>query len=90
MSDPKYKNIGSPVTKLIEECSELIQSLCKADRFGWFNHHPDRPDATNISEVRAEMDDVVEACGELEKKLIDIQHEYYKAINKPVPARGEE
>jgi len=85
MSDPKYKHVGSPVTKLIEECSELIQSLCKADRFGWFNYHPDRPHSNNLKEVRREMDDVVEACAELERKLMDIQREYYKHKETPKP-----
>ena len=70
MSDSKYKSTGSPVIKLIEECSELIQAICKADRFGWFNHHPDRPNTTNINEVQAEMNDVIEACAELRNWLI--------------------
>ena len=77
MADPKYKKIGSPVTKLIEECSELIQALCKVDRFGWFNHHPERPHMNNMEEVKREMNDVVEACSELEKKLIDLNREHY-------------
>lgn len=35
MSQQDYKDIGSPLTKVIEECSEVIQIACKIDRFGW-------------------------------------------------------
>ena len=79
MSDPKYKDIGSPVTKVIEECGELIQALCKVDRFGWFNFHPDNPDRKNIDDVEAEMDDVVEACERLQTEMRQLKHDYYKA-----------
>ena len=69
MSDPRFANIGSPSIKVIEECSELIQAICKAERFGYLNYHPDRPDKTNRDEIKAEMDDVVEAFCRLEKVL---------------------
>lgn len=81
MSDPKYQNIGSPSTKVIEECSELIKAICKADRFGWFNHHPDRPERLNVDDVLSEMDDVVEACERLEVSLRQLTFEYYKEAN---------
>ena len=41
MSNEKYKNIGTPEQRLIEECSELIKVVCKAQRFGWDEAHPD-------------------------------------------------
>ena len=58
MAHPDFEYIGSPITKLIEECGELIQVLCKADRFGLYNNHPDRPGKTNLDEIKKEMADV--------------------------------
>lgn len=46
--------------RLLEEMGELIQAICKARRFGYWNHHPDRPNSINITEIRREMDDVRE------------------------------
>ena len=69
MSDPMFKNIESPAIKVIEECSELIKAVCKAERFGYLNHHPDRPIRTNRDEIRSEMEDVVEAIEELEETM---------------------
>lgn len=66
----KYKDVGDPVVKVIEECSELIKIICKAERFGWDNWHPDDPTKTTNRELaKREMDDVVEAFEELEKHL---------------------
>ena len=69
MSDPRFANIGSPSIKVIEECSELIQAICKAERFGYLNHHPDRPNKTNRDEIKAKMDDVIESFNRLETVL---------------------
>jgi len=55
--DPRYMSAGTPAIKLMEECSEVIQSLCKAERFGLDNHHPGR-DTTNRSEIEGELDDL--------------------------------
>jgi hypothetical protein len=37
----KYKDIGKPSMRVIEECSELIKAIIKAERFGYSNSHPD-------------------------------------------------
>jgi hypothetical protein len=73
MSHPEYENIGSPLTKVIEECSEVIQAACKIDRFGWFNFHPDDPSKTqNIVLLKREMDDVRKAFKTLEEYMKDL------------------
>lgn len=71
MSDPKYKNIGSASIKLIEECGELIQAVCKGERFGWDNYHPDRPNSTNVQELCDEMRDVKTAFDILLKEAFE-------------------
>lgn len=69
MADPRYKNIGSPAIRIIEECGEMIQAVCKGERFGWDSRHPDRPMQTNLEDLEKEMADVVEAYGDLKKSL---------------------
>lgn len=82
MTNPLYASVGTPVTRVIEECAELQQALCKAERFGWFNHHPDRPGKTNMDEVKAEMDDVVEAIEKLQIMMRLIGHSHNAATNE--------
>ena len=74
MADPKYVKIGLPETKVMEECSELIKAICKAERFGWDTHHPEYPpEKTNAVVVCEEIDDVVARCAEL-KEAIKTRH----------------
>lgn len=73
MADSKYEYIGHPITKLIEECGELIQALCKADRFGLYTSHPDRPETNNLDEIRKEMADVRKSYVWFELKLDEIE-----------------
>ena len=85
MTNPLYTSVGNPVTRAIEECAELQQALCKAERCGWFSHHPDRPGKTNMDEVKAEMDDVVEAIEKLQVVMRLVSHSHNAATNE-VPA----
>ena len=68
MSDPKYKHIGEPSIKLIEECSGVIKEACKGKRFGWANFHPEDPHKrTNVARVLMEIVDLEEAISEFKK-----------------------
>lgn len=80
MSDPLlYQYIGDRADKVIEECTELIQAICKAKRFGYFEHHPNRPSHhTSIDDIRKEMEDVNQAMELLEAKLREMCYEHYK------------
>lgn len=69
MSHPKYKHIGDPAIRLIEECSELIKAVCKGERFGWWNYHPERS-ANNFDDLMAEMEDVKETYQDLLTKIL--------------------
>lgn len=70
MSHLDYKHIGSPLIKVIEECSEVIQAACKVDRFGWFNFDPADPlKTTNMVLLKREMEDVIEVFENLEKYM---------------------
>ncbi len=88
MSDPKYVNIGEPEDKVIEELSEvvkecmvLMQEICKARRFGYFNFHPAEPERLNIDRIKYEMLDCVEAFERLEIKLRALKYENYRQTN---------
>jgi hypothetical protein len=76
----QYVNIGTPEDHLIEECAELIKSIMKARRFGYFNHppqiHVNR--FNNLELIRQEMDDVVEAMAKYEKSLMMLSYEFHK------------
>lgn len=64
MSHEDYKDIGNAEDRLIEECSELIQIIAKAKRFGLDSHHPKDPSKTNRDLILAEMEDVRDAISE--------------------------
>jgi NTP pyrophosphatase (non-canonical NTP hydrolase) len=82
LSHPAYAQIGTPETKVMEECAELIQELCKVQRFGWFNWHPEDPmRVTNLERVKREMDDVLKACGKLDARLTQLAHDHYKSTD---------
>lgn len=69
MIDPRYKDLSlsefvTPrerllLTRVIEECAEVIQACTKILRFGPDDHHPDDPDEiSNLVRLRAELSDL--------------------------------
>jgi len=89
MSHEYYKHIGTPLSKAVEECAEVIKIACKIDRFGWFNYHPDDPNkTTNIDLLRREMDDVIEAFNVLEQHIKQIIALHLKNSEKRHPEAG--
>lgn len=70
MSHPKYKDIGSPAMRIIEECGEIIQATMKGERFGWDKHHPeDAPDQINLVNLNKELQDLILAIEDLENEI---------------------
>lgn len=70
MSDPRFENIGTVVIRTIEELSELIHILCKIDRFGADNYHPEDTEKTpNWKLALSEIEDVEKRISELKKFL---------------------
>jgi len=55
--NPNFIKYGTPIIRLIEECSEVIQALCKADRFGLDDWHPETK-ITNRNAIDAEIKDL--------------------------------
>lgn len=56
------------LTRIIEECGEVIVAASKCKRFGLGNHHPDRS-INNISELIEELTDVAICYDELKKRI---------------------
>lgn len=84
MSHEQYVKIGKPETKVMEECAEVIMAICKCDRFGWDNHHPDYDASrTNAIVVWEEMDDAIARMKELKKRLVELNLEPYKLVVAP-------
>lgn len=71
--DNKELPLDYMINVLNEECAELIQAICKANRFGINNYHPDTPNTSNIGKVINEMADVA-ALIDYVKTELDISY----------------
>lgn len=61
------------LVRLAEECSEVIKAVCKANRFGLENTHPQEPRTTNAMTIASELRDVTLVWDELvRRKLIPL------------------
>lgn len=69
MSHPEYDHYGTPPLKVIEECSELIMAISKAERFGYLNHNPSTPSVSNLTNILSEVEDVKRVLVFLEEYL---------------------
>lgn len=77
----KYKDIGKPSMRVVEECSELIKAIMKAERFGYDNSHPDNyPCRSKPKEEWCDKDGLGgfmgHTCGNVKNNMDEIQEEF--------------
>ncbi len=63
-----YRLSGSIEIRLIEECSELIHAICKAERFGIDLYHPSDYEPSNRERICEEIKDVERLISEWRAK----------------------
>jgi len=64
--DSYFVKFGTPLIKLIEECAEVQQTLCKIERFGLDNYHPITK-VTNRNAIKTEISDLMIAVKNFEE-----------------------
>lgn len=69
MSDSKYVAVGDIEDRVVEECSEVIKAICKIQRFGYLNFHPERKRA-NVYELADEIADLRRVLDEYQEKVL--------------------
>lgn len=62
--NPRYSQVGPAEVRLSEELAEVIQIVCKAQRWGWGGVNPD-DGKTKRERAIEEMDDVVRVWNEI-------------------------
>lgn len=77
----KYKDIGKPSMRVVEECSELIKAIMKAERFGYNRAHPDNyPCHSKPKEEWCDREGpggfMGHTCGAVNTNMDDIQEEF--------------
>jgi hypothetical protein len=69
----EFSKYGTPAIKLVEECSELIQVVCKGERFGYDDKNPLIENAPpNRHRIADEISDVENALETFKKWLNEL------------------
>lgn len=59
------KDLAGILSRLMEECAEVIQAGCKIQRFGWYSAHP-TSGKENIQAILEEIADLKHAIDQME------------------------
>jgi NTP pyrophosphatase (non-canonical NTP hydrolase) len=88
--NPKYKDIGKPRDKLVEEIGEVLQALSKAERFGYFNCNPEP--INNIQTNQTNLEHLVDELGDLEIAIQGLRADLWRRVKAAVykPKKGTE
>lgn len=74
---------GLPQHTVIEECSEVIKAICKAERFGYRNYHPMTPTVCNARLILDEIKDLKERLNEFEPILLCYARKFEDDLCRP-------
>jgi len=86
VSDPRFLQHGfdKRLSKVIEECGELLHAAGKLQRWGRDSVNPDLPkerQEKNIVWLEREMTDVVEAIAQLRETLVPVKPEAKSSLS---------